>query len=186
MLPTMKSNSSVVLIKTTLGAGDIPGPGRLKELFAANKSILQKTVTALAKVNPRELDDLVHALHQQAFEVYDCLNCANCCRSISPAIRYSDVDQMAKKLRIKPSEVVDRFLTMDAEGDFVFPAAPCPFIDNENYCSIYSHRPKACREYPHTDRARFYQLLKLSLKNAEICPVVYAILLKLSSVAVES
>ena len=179
MRPTMKSNSSVALTNPSVEAGEIPEPGRLKALFAANKSALQKTVTALAKVNPRELDGLVHALHQQAFEVYDCLNCANCCRSISPAIRYNDVDQMAKKLRVKPSEVVSRFLTMDAEGDFVFPAAPCPFIDHDNYCSIYSHRPKACREYPHTDRARFYQLLKLSLKNAEVCPVVYTILMKL-------
>jgi Fe-S-cluster containining protein len=176
----MKSNSSVASINISLIADDIPSPDRLKDLFAAGKPLLSKTIATLSKNNPRELDTLVHELHHQAFEVYDCLNCSNCCRSISPAISYHDVDQLAKKLRLKPSEVVSRFLKVDADGDFVFPSAPCPFIDDENYCSVYSNRPKACREYPHTDRSRFYQLLKLSLKNAEICPVVYAILMKLS------
>jgi len=71
-------------------------------------------------------------------------------------------------------------MRMDDDGDYVFNAAPCPFIDSENYCNVYSHRPRACGEYPHTNRTRFYQVLKLSLKNAEICPVVYAILMKLS------
>jgi hypothetical protein len=26
------------------------------------------------------------------------------------------------------------------------------FLDNENACMIYDVRPKACREFPHTDR----------------------------------
>ena len=33
-------------------------------------------------------------------------------------------------------------------------------------------RRTACREYPHTNRKRFYQILDLSLKNTEICPAV--------------
>ncbi len=179
MQPTMKSSSKGALTDPVIGIGEVPAPSELKGLFSANKLLLQKTIQKLARLNPRELDRMVHSLHEQAFGFYDCLTCANCCRSISPAIRFNDVDQMAKKLKIRPSELVSRHLQMDAEGDYIFRSAPCPFIDGENYCSVYSHRPKACREYPHTDRARFYQLLKLSLKNAEICPVVYAILMKL-------
>jgi Fe-S-cluster containining protein len=178
----MRSSSSADLTDLKIVEADVPRPGQLKTLFRANQSLLLKATKKLAKINPRTLDSAVHAMHDQAFGFYDCLLCANCCRSISPAIRYSDVDDMAKKLRIKPSEVVEKYLRTDSDGDFVFHSAPCPFIDGDNYCSIYSHRPKACREYPHTDRSRFYQLLKLSLKNAEICPVVYAILIKLSVV----
>ncbi len=162
-----------------MSAEDLPGPGELKALFAANRSYLGKTVQKLSKYNPRELDSIVHNIHDQAFSLYDCLSCANCCRNISPAISHNDVEQLSKKIKVRPSEIVTRHLQVDYEGDFVFTLAPCPFIDGENYCSVYSHRPKACREYPHTDRSRFYQLLKLSLKNAEICPVVYAILMKL-------
>lgn len=181
MQPTMKSSSKGDLNRLSIGIQDVFQPAELKTLFAKNVGLLRKTVSGLGKVNPRELDTVVHSLHRQAFEFYDCLKCANCCRSISPAISHNDVDVMAKKLRIRPSEVVQNYLQMDNDGDFVFHESPCPFIDQENYCGIYSHRPKACREYPHTHRSRFYQILQLSLRNAEICPVVYAILMKLSA-----
>jgi Fe-S-cluster containining protein len=36
-------------------------------------------------------------------------------------------------------------------------------------------RPKACREFPHTDRKKFYQIADLTLKNVEICPAAYNI-----------
>lgn len=50
---------------------------------------------------------------------------------------------------------------------------PCPFLGSDNYCSIYEDRPKACREYPHTDRKKFYQIHALTIKNAETCPAVF-------------
>ncbi len=177
----MKSNGKGASTDLRISAGEVPRPEALGALFSANKAFLHKSIRQLAKINPRELDSVVHNLHEQAFSFYDCLDCANCCRSISPAISHNDVDGMARKLKMRPSEMVSRYLQIDGDGDFVFHAAPCPFIDADNYCSIYSHRPKACREYPHTDRSRFYQLLNLSLKNAGICPVVYAILMKLSN-----
>jgi phytoene dehydrogenase-like protein len=40
---------------------------------------------------------------------------------------------------------------------------------------VYEDRPKACREYPHTNRKRMYQILNLTHKNCEVCPVVYCI-----------
>jgi Fe-S-cluster containining protein len=49
----------------------------------------------------------------------------------------------------------------------------------DNYCIIYDQRPKACREYPHTDRRRFYQILDLTMKNRDICPIVYEVVEKL-------
>ena len=53
---------------------------------------------------------------------------------------------------------------------------PCPFLMPDNYCSVYDVRPKACGEYPHTDRKKFYQLLDISIKNAYTCPAVYEII----------
>jgi hypothetical protein len=61
---------------------------------------------------------------------------------------------------------------LDEEYDYVFRQQPCPFLGADNYCSIYDVRPKACREYPHTDRDKFHQLLNLSVKNTVICPAV--------------
>ncbi|MGL5620544.1 MAG: YkgJ family cysteine cluster protein, partial [Tannerellaceae bacterium] len=61
----------------------------------------------------------------------------------------------------------------------VFKSMPCPFLMSDNYCSIYSDRPKACREYPHTDRKKFIQIANLTIKNSYTCPGVYEILERL-------
>jgi len=38
---------------------------------------------------------------------------------------------------------------------------------------VYEVRPKACREFPHTDRNRMHQILELTRKNVEVCPAVF-------------
>ncbi len=44
-----------------------------------------------------------------------------------------------------------------------------------NHCSIYDARPKACAEYPHTNRKHFVQILDLTLKNTFVCPAAYEV-----------
>lgn len=126
-----------------------------------------------------KMDDTVLELHSEAFERINCLECANCCRTLGPLITDKDIERMAKALRMKPSAVVEQYLRIDEEGDYVFRQIPCPFLMPDNYCSIYEARPKACREYPHTDRRKFYQIYKLTVKNAETCPVAFDVLQEL-------
>jgi Fe-S-cluster containining protein len=64
---------------------------------------------------------------------------------------------------------------MDEEGDFVLKKAPCPFLNADNYCSIYNSRPTACREYPHTNRKKMRQILDLTFRNTLVCPAVLKI-----------
>ncbi|MFH1000091.1 MAG: YkgJ family cysteine cluster protein [Bacteroidota bacterium] len=132
----------------------------------------KQTATVLARKKPKDLDAVVLNLHQKAFSHIDCLACANCCKSISPIVTDKDIQRIAKYLRIRPAQFTETYLLLDNENDYVFKSQPCPFLGNDNYCSIYEARPKACREYPHTDREKFYQLLNLSVKNTLICPAV--------------
>lgn len=125
------------------------------------------------------MDTIVHQLHDDISERIDCLSCANCCRSLGPAIYDKDIERIAKALRIKPSEVVSSYLKVDEDGDYVFRSMPCPFLMSDNYCSIYDARPKACREYPHTDRKNFEQIYKLTVKNTATCPIAYEVLSEL-------
>lgn len=127
-----------------------------------------------------KMDVIVHQLHEDISEKIDCLSCANCCRSLGPAIYDKDIERMAKALRIKPSEVVSSYLRVDEDGDYVFKTMPCPFLMPDNYCSIYDSRPKACREYPHTDRKNFEQIYKLTVKNTATCPIAYEVLSELT------
>lgn len=124
-------------------------------------------------MNPSDLDLVMEKLHYETFERINCLDCANCCKTISPFLIDRDIQRIAKFLKIKPSEFVSRYLKEDEEGDFVFNNSPCPFLMDDNYCSIYEVRPRACREYPHTDRKRFVQILDLTLKNTSVCPAVF-------------
>jgi hypothetical protein len=121
------------------------------------------------------LDDSIHELHHQVFEDFECLDCANCCKTISPALRNKDIEKISKHLKMKPSRFVTNYLNLDEEGDYVFKTTPCPFLMDDNYCAIYNVRPKACKEYPHTDRKNFLQITALTLKNITVCPATIEI-----------
>lgn len=123
-----------------------------------------------------KMDTLVHELHQEHSAAINCLECANCCRCLGPAIYDKDIERMAKALRMKPVDVVTNYLRMDEDGDYVFNTMPCPFLMPDNYCSIYEARPKACREYPHTDRKKFFQIYKLTVKNISTCPIAFEVM----------
>jgi len=77
---------------------------------------------------------------------------------------------------MKPSPFTQAYLIMDEDGDYVFRSMPCPFLEPDNKCRVYDQRPKACREYPHTDRKKIHQILDLTLKNSYVCPAVIEIL----------
>ena len=76
---------------------------------------------------------------------------------------------------MKPKAFIAQYLRLDEDRDYVLQEVPCAFLGADNYCSIYDVRPKACREYPHTDRKKFHQITDLTLKNLSICPAAYNI-----------
>jgi hypothetical protein len=124
---------------------------------------------------PKNLDELFHERHDEVFETTDCLQCANCCKTTSPIFYDRDVERAAKALRIKPGQFTEKYLRVDEDNDLVLKSSPCPFLMADNYCSIYEDRPTACREYPHTNRKKMYQLLDLTFQNTLVCPAVLRI-----------
>lgn len=144
---------------------------RAKEKHAENKKFFAK----LKKRPPKNLDYAMQDLHESEFERTDCLNCANCCKTTGPLFTTADIERIAKHFRMKPSQFIDGFLRMDEENDYVLQSVPCTFLGADNYCSIYDVRPKACREFPHTDRKKFQQIAHLTLKNVAICPAAFNI-----------
>ena len=81
-------------------------------------------------------------------------------------------------LKKKPPKNLDK-IAQEIHGDKVFKAMPCPFLGGDNLCSIYDVRPKACREFPHTDRKKIYQINHLTIKNTLTCPAAYLFVEKL-------
>ena len=150
---------------------------KAKEVKKENKKFLDR----LKQRPPKKLDLLMQDLHEQTFQEVDCLACANCCKTTSPIITDRDIRRIAKHLRMKPANFEQQYLRIDEDNDFVYKGAPCPFLADDNYCLIYDVRPKACSEYPHTNRKSFHQLNKITLANTAICPATFRIIEKLKS-----
>lgn len=148
-------------------------PGKLP---AATKTLYRKLFAKLRKRRSAQDDALISEVHDFVFSNINCLECANCCKTHSPIILQKDIERISKHLNIKQNEFVSRYLLLDEDGDWVFHTVPCPFLQTDNKCSIYEVRPKACQEYPHTNRKKIFQIAELTLVNAEICPAVLPIL----------
>lgn len=146
-------------------------PKHAKDKYKAHKNFFSK----LKKKPAKKLDYLMQDLHEQEFMRTNCLDCANCCKTTGPLFTEKDIERISKSFRMKPSKFIESFLRIDEDNDYVLQSVPCAFLGADNKCSIYDIRPKACREFPHTDRRKFHQITTLTLKNVKICPAAYNI-----------
>ena len=146
-------------------------PKLAKDKHNENKKFFDK----LKKKVPKNLDYIMQELHEKEFKNTDCLQCANCCKTTGPLFTDKDIERISKHLKLKPQQFISQFLRMDEENDYVLQSVPCTFLGADNYCSIYEVRPKACSEFPHTDRKKFQQISNLTLKNVAICPAAFNI-----------
>ncbi len=144
---------------------DTPAPEQLKKFQNFLKRVDKRVI----------LKQLPH-LHEAAFEKIDCLDCARCCKNYSPRFKMPDIKRISKFMGMKETAFIDQYLSMDEEGDYVSKTRPCPFLGNDNACSIYDHRPTDCQRFPYTDEDVFFKRINITMKNAEFCPAVHDVM----------
>ncbi|MBT8229640.1 MAG: YkgJ family cysteine cluster protein [Bacteroidia bacterium] len=132
---------------------------------------LMKSISRLAKKSTFEAD----SIHNQVFDSFDCLSCANCCKSIPPIVSRRDAKRISRHLGLSVAEFETRYLQRDSDGDRVMNQSPCPFLLEDNRCRIYLVRPAACKTYPHSGDGDFFNHLNLHKRNAKYCPALYEI-----------
>ncbi|WP_372756699.1 YkgJ family cysteine cluster protein [Mariniflexile sp.] len=135
----------------------------------------KKFFAKLKSKPPKNLDYVMQELHDNEFKKTDCLECANCCKTTGPLFTDKDIERIAKHFKMKSKQFIGQYLRIDEDNDYVLQTVPCTFLGADNYCSIYEVRPKACREFPHTDRKKFQQISNLTLKNVAMCPAAFNI-----------
>lgn len=135
----------------------------------------------LDQARPKEIIDILPDLHDETFKEINCLDCANCCKNHSPTFKTTDIKRISKHLRLRESEFIDQYLKIDEDNDYVLKQSPCPFILSDNKCRIYDVRPSDCARYPYTDEDVFIKRKQLTLANSNVCPAVFQILEKLTS-----
>ncbi len=130
---------------------------------------------SLKKRVPKNLDNQVAAIHDEVFEKTDCMSCANCCKTTGPLFMKQDIERISKFIGTKPAQFEKQYLRIDEDNDWVLKQVPCAFLGVDDECTIYDVRPKACQEFPHTDRKKIYQIANLTLANTAICPAAFDI-----------
>jgi Fe-S-cluster containining protein len=132
----------------------------------------------------RGIEKKLPDLHDEAFSKINCLNCANCCKTISPRFKSPDLVRIAKYLAMKQGDMIEKYLRLDEDGDYVVKKSPCPFLGTDNYCSIYDVRPRDCEKYPYTDSGEFFEYTNTTHLNSTTCPAVYYVLERLKEIMV--
>ena len=136
----------------------------------------------LKKADTRKTLKHLPQLHEEAFEKIDCLQCAACCKNYSPRFKTPDIKRISKHLKMRESVLIDTYLRLDEDGDYVMKSAPCAFLGADNACTIYAERPSDCRRFPYTDEDVFLKRAKITEKNSTFCPIVFYVLEKLMEV----
>ncbi len=149
---------------------------------AKAKDNKKKYKQLLATAKPSQIIKQLPELHEAAFQKIDCLQCANCCKNHSPTFKSTDLKRISKHLKIKESELIERYLRLDEDNDFVLQKSPCTFLNTDNTCKIYEVRPSDCARYPYTDEDVFIKRQQLTMANSTVCPAVHHILEQLIKV----
>ena len=63
--------------------------------------------SVLKKTRRKDLQEIVDKAHDAAFQKIDCLDCAGCCKTISPTFEPEDIRRLSKHLGVKPKVFMD-------------------------------------------------------------------------------
>lgn len=123
----------------------------------------------------RTISDL-NTLHNEVFEEIDCVKCANCCKTAPPILERSDIGPLAKHMEISKKQFIKKYVLEDLTGELTMNGVPCQFLAESGECTVYDIRPKACRQFPHTDETAYIHRAKMNAQNTIVCPAAYHIL----------
>jgi len=141
---------------------------------------VKEQIKNLSRHSGKHLNKLANEVHDSVFEEVDCMDCANCCKSIPAIILKQDITRISKHLSMSEAVFQDKYVVIDEDGDRVINSSPCPFLLEDNACDIYDVRPKACKQYPHTNESEFSNNIHLHKINSQYCPAVYYIVQRMN------
>lgn len=143
------------------------------------KKGLKKFLKKLDKIVPENLDTLVQEVDKSVWEDIDCLECANCCKTMTPTYKRADITRIAKHFDMKPKEFKDKWLYKDDNGDWMNRSTPCQFLGKDNKCSIYTIRPEDCAGFPHHEKKDFDLYNDTYTQNITSCPATFELVNRL-------
>ena len=129
-----------------------------------------------------KLDAQFLALHRELFANHNCCECANCCKTYGTTLEDEDIERISAHLNMTAPDFIAEYLVdTDSYGEkgYQIKESPCTFLEADGRCRIQACKPRACEEFPFTDKpGRLMSMLSI-IDHAEVCPVVFEILERL-------
>lgn len=140
-----------------------------------NNPDLKKFLKKFDEKKITDIDPLVDEASKKTWSKVDCLDCANCCKVMTPTFTKKDVTRISAYLNMSEKAFTEKWLMKDEDnGDMVNKIQPCQFLDlKTNMCSIYEVRPYDCAKFPHFKRKPFDDFNHIHEQNIEYCPATY-------------
>jgi len=145
-----------------------------RQVVLRNKRRMRTFLSRLEKKVPKGLQ--AHALeaNEKAWERTDCLDCANCCKTMSPTYTKEDIRRISAHLGMTEKAFREKWLYKDKTGDWMNVKQPCQFLDlKTNMCDIYAVRPRDCAGFPHHNKKMGVDYMHMYKQNIEYCPATY-------------
>ena len=155
---------------------------KFRRTAARKKDSLSAFLDKLDDLVPEDMPKLVAKADAEMWKEVNCMECANCCKTMTPTFTKADVKRIAAHLEMKPKEFMDKWLVKEEDtGDWINTTQPCQFL-KDNMCTIYEVRPADCAEFPHHNKKPF-DLYNDTFKNNVIhCPATLILVDKLKKV----
>lgn len=156
---------------------------RFKRRYGKRKVELTKFLKKFSKTKKRGITALAVQADAYAWEQVQCLDCANCCKKMTPTYTKKDINRIAGHFGQTYQEFYDKWLKVDANKDIVNKTQPCQFLGLDHKCSIYEIRPVDCAQFPHFVRkdVKYQAEQKVYTANMEYCPATLAFVEKLEA-----
>jgi Fe-S-cluster containining protein len=148
-----------------------------RQLVRHNKKRIKSFLGRLEKKAPRGLDRMVVEADKEVWKKTDCLDCANCCKTMSPTYTGKDIRRISAHLGMTGKAFREKWLYKDKSGDWMNVKQPCQFLDlTTNMCNIYAVRPRDCAGFPHHTKKRMVDYMHMYKQNIEYCPATYRLI----------
>lgn len=134
----------------------------------ANKKLFDRFKTN----KPKGLDKAFKQANKEVFAKIDCLDCSNCCRVAKPVFNLKDARMLATHFEMTTDDFIKKYLKPDPIYEFFTKKDVCPFIGQDNKCSVYEYRPSGCRTYPPAKLRLSPEQLEVIHASIGICPAV--------------
>jgi Fe-S-cluster containining protein len=135
---------------------------------------MRNFLTRLEKKAPRDVQQVAAEADKGAWQRTDCLDCANCCKTMSPTYTSKDIRRISAHLGMSEKAFREKWLYKDKTGDWMNVKQPCQFLDlKTNLCNIYEVRPLDCAGFPHHHKKMNTDYMHMYKQNIEYCPATY-------------